>query len=369
MTELQLKAIRKKISDSGSRTSASTNGFGLGPIDFSMQHGEFFALLGPSGCGKTTLLKLVAGLLEPDAGDLLLNGTSLRNIPAEKRGFGMVFQQSLLFPHMNVGENVAFGLKMQGISKRERLEKATEMLSAVGLDGFGSRHPFALSGGQQQRVSLARALVTKPHLLLMDEPFSALDPEIREDMRELVKKLHRELKTTILYVTHDREEAFFLADRIGVMKDGELLQVGVPQEMYESPNSPNMALFLGARNVFEGQLSDGWFSSGSLQIPLIQLSADGSSQIGWLVLRPEIFEIEHGHVVAHDDEVHRACTTIQGTVRQSTFRQGFHYMLVDVGDRTLDVMHRAVSDYRPIDGEPITLRCDAKSIHFIPSRK
>lgn len=369
MTELRLKAIRKQYQDGASRR-ATRNDFGLGPLDLSIPDGEFFALLGPSGCGKTTLLKLVAGLLEPTSGDLLLDNESLRSTPAEKRGFGMVFQQALLFPHMNVEENIAFGLKMHGVSKRERLQKAKEMLTAVGLDGFGSRHCSALSGGQQQRVSLARALVTKPPLLLMDEPFSALDPEVREEMRELVKTLHRELGTTILFVTHDREEAFFLADRMGVMKDGHLLQVGAPQSIYENPNRADVAGFLGAKNVIAGVVREGKFCSGSLRVELPQLHGDSPGQPGWLVLRPEIFDIVHVQTAVDDDrENPKFHATLHGTVRQSSFRQGFHHMKVAVANHTLDVMHKALADYRPAEGDPITLDYDPRNLRFIPEGK
>lgn len=369
MTKLQLEAISKQFGGARQRTSNQKDAFSLGPIDLSIRDGEFFALLGPSGCGKTTLLKMVAGLLEPSSGHLLLGGQRLTNIPAEKRGFGMVFQQALLFPHMNVEENIAFGLKMQGVPKSERLSKAREILTAVGLAGFGSRSPSALSGGQQQRVSLARSLVTQPRLLLMDEPFSSLDPEIREDMRQLVKMLHRDLKTTILFVTHDRDEASFLADRMGVMKAGRLLQVGAPQEIYQNPNSRDVALFLGAKNVIEGELVQGQFRSGSLHIELPQGQGDSSNRAGWLVLRPEIFEMVHEPTTADDEQTLKWHATIQGTVRQSSFRQGFHYMKVDVGKHALDVMHKAVSDYRPADGESIALRYHPRNLRFIPNSK
>ncbi len=370
MTQLRLEGIEKRYSAPIFSGPSKSPVFMLKPIYLTVDEGEFFALLGPSGCGKTTLLKLVAGLLMPDRGDIRLDEESIKHISAENRGFGMVFQQPLLFPHMNVEENVAFGLKMQGVSRSGRLAKAREMLTAVGLSDFGSRHPSALSGGQQQRVSLARALVTKPRLLLMDEPFSALDAGLREEMRELVSSLHKELGTTILFVTHDRDEAFFLADRIGVMKDGDLLQVGRPQKMYENPNSPDVALFLGARNVVEGEAVGGWFSSNSFRIRIPNIHEDSSHRAGWLVLRPEIFEAVREVVSSHEVQVSQdlplSLSSIQGVVRQSAFRQGFHHMKVDVGTQILDVMHKAMADYRPMDGELITLTCDARNVHFIP---
>src|SRR5690606_37028628 len=179
------------------------------------------------------------------------------------RRFAMVFQQPLLFPHMTVEDNVAFGLKMQKAGKKERIERARNMLSHVGLEGYGRRFPNELSGGQQQRVALARALVADPRLLLMDEPFSALDPSLREEMRELLGRIQKELGVTVVFVTHDREEAFHLSDRIGIMSEGELLQVGTAKELYERPATAEVASFLGMKNIVPGTIAEGRFSAPS----------------------------------------------------------------------------------------------------------
>ncbi|EMF47882.1 spermidine/putrescine ABC transporter, ATP-binding protein [Planococcus halocryophilus Or1] len=228
--------------------------FSLHPINLTIHEGEFFSLLGPSGCGKTSLLKLVAGLLPADNGEIWIGDQNFTQVPSEARNFAMVFQQSLLFPHMTVEDNVAFGLKMQKVDKKQRIAKARDMLEHVGLQGYGSRFPDRLSGGQQQRVALARALVANPRVLLMDEPFSALDPGLREEMRDLLSRIQLEFRVTVLFVTHDREEAFSLSDRIAVMSNGELLQVGSSKEIYEQPLTTKVASFLGLKTSLEETL-------------------------------------------------------------------------------------------------------------------
>lgn len=348
MTHLELKEIKKRYEN-----------FSLQSMDLTVQEGEIFALLGPSGCGKTTLLKLIAGLMKPDQGDLYYNGQRITTISAEKRGFGMVFQQALLFPHMNVEENVAFGLKMQGVPKEDRFKKANEMLSHVGLEGFGKRHPSELSGGQQQRVSLARALVFNSRLLLMDEPFSALDPEIREEMRELLLQIHQKHKVTVIFVTHDREEAYILANRVGIMKDGVLLQVGKPKELYENPCHPEVACFLGAKNVWKGILQEGQFITDHLQLPLYH-SKERFPQSGWLVIRPEVLRV----VSSREDRVQEG--SIQGMIQNVSFRQGFYHLKVSISPEMLDVIHQVEPDFHPNPGDLVTLTYDVRKIRFIP---
>jgi ABC-type Fe3+/spermidine/putrescine transport system ATPase subunit len=207
--------------------------------------GELIVLLGPSGCGKTTLLKIIAGLLEPGSGDLLFGDRVFTGMPAERREAAMVFQKALLFPHLSVAENVAFGLKMRKIPGDESARRVAEALEMVQLEGFGERKPRELSGGQEQRVSLARALVTRPRVLLLDEPFSALDVGLRAEMRTLVRQLQRRLQITTVFVTHDQEEAVTIADRIALLLDGEIVQVGKPRDFYISPKTPEAARFFG----------------------------------------------------------------------------------------------------------------------------
>ena len=200
-------------------------------VEFSVKGGELMGLLGPSGCGKSTLLKAVAGILPPKSGSILIGGEDMANVPPHKRGAVIVFQDMRLFPNMTALENVAFPIKMQGVPKRQRLEQAGQLMKSVQLCGLESRRINELSGGQQQRVALARALAAQPRLLLLDEPFTALDNELKEEIRALVLELHKKFRTTTVLVTHDRQEAFAMADRIAVMRDGRVMRQGARDEM------------------------------------------------------------------------------------------------------------------------------------------
>lgn len=207
--------------------------------------GQLTSLLGPSGCGKTTLLKVIAGLLKPTSGSLLLNGEPADHLPAEKREAAMVFQKPLLFPHMSVQENVAFGLRVRRFNGVETKRRVLEMLERLQIGELANHRPSQLSGGQEQRVSLARALVTNPKVLLLDEPFSALDESLREEMRTLLRKVQRELRITTVFVTHDQEEAAQLSDQIVLLLDGTVAQQGTPQELFSKPRTSQVAAFLG----------------------------------------------------------------------------------------------------------------------------
>ena len=200
-------------------------------VDFSVKSGELMGLLGPSGCGKSTLLKAVAGILPPKSGSILIGGENMANVPPHKRGAVIVFQDMRLFPNMTALENVAFPIKMRGVPKRQRLEQAKQLMKSVQLCGLERRRINELSGGQQQRVALARALAAQPRLLLLDEPFTALDNELKEEIRALVLELHKKFRTTTVLVTHDRQEAFAMADRIAVMRDGRVMRQGARDEM------------------------------------------------------------------------------------------------------------------------------------------
>ncbi|MBE1534795.1 ABC transporter ATP-binding protein [Actinomadura algeriensis] len=223
-------------------------------VDLAVAPGEFFSLLGPSGCGKTTVLRMVAGFEEPSAGEVRLDGRGVNGIPAERRDVNMVFQSYALFPHMSVFDNVAFGLRRRGAGKAEVRTRVGEMLEMVDLSGRGRRRPGELSGGQQQRVALARALVNRPRALLLDEPLGALDLRLRQAMQAELKRLQRDVGVTFVYVTHDQGEALTMSDRIAVMNEGRIEQVGTPRDVYERPATRFAAGFIGTSNVLDGEV-------------------------------------------------------------------------------------------------------------------
>jgi ABC-type Fe3+/spermidine/putrescine transport system ATPase subunit len=219
-------------------------------VDLELAEGEFFALLGPSGCGKTTLMRLLAGFEQPDAGRILLSGQDIAGLPPHRRPTSLMFQTYALFPHLSVAGNVGFGLKQQGWEKARAAERVAEMLRLVRLEGLDGRKPHQLSGGQRQRVALARALAPEPKVLLLDEPLAALDRRLREDTQLELKAIQRTLGLTFMIVTHDQDEAMAVADRMAVMKDGRIAQAGPPREVYERPASRDVAEFIGEANLF-----------------------------------------------------------------------------------------------------------------------
>ncbi|MEL7977140.1 ABC transporter ATP-binding protein [Isoptericola sp. F-RaC21] len=229
----------------------------LAGLDLTVRAGEFIALLGPSGCGKSTALNCLAGLLPLTHGQILLDGRRVDTVPSEKRGFGMVFQSYALFPHLTVEKNVAFGLQMRGLPRAEISRRVAEAIGLVKLEDHAKKLPGQLSGGQQQRVAIARAVVLEPSLVLMDEPLSNLDAKLRLDMRTEIRRLHQELGLTTIYVTHDQEEALSLADRLVVLREGRVQQVGTPDDLYDHPRNWHVADFMGYRNILAGTLDDG----------------------------------------------------------------------------------------------------------------
>jgi iron(III) transport system ATP-binding protein len=265
----------------------------LADLSFSLAPGEIASLLGPSGCGKTTLLRAIAGLLQPSAGTIRLGtqlvGLSSVVLPAHKRQTGYVPQQGALFPHLNVARNIAFGLDKKSYSKQEITAITQEMLALIGMAGYENQMPTELSGGQQTRVALARALAVKPKMILLDEPFSALDAELRNELRTDVVALLRAQGTTAILVTHDREEALVSSDKVVLMRDGKIAQMGTPEEVYESPISPSIAVSTGDALVLDAQK----FSNGSISYAISQ-SASGQtpSESGFVVIRPEEISIK-----------------------------------------------------------------------------
>ena len=256
----------------------------LDQLTLDVPSGSLTALLGPSGCGKTTVLRIIAGLLAPDAGDVRCDGASILALPPEARGVVMVFQAPLLFPHLTVAGNIGFGLRMRGLPKAQVASRVAEMLEMVQLQGFGGRSPSQLSGGQAQRVALARALILKPRVLLLDEPLSSLDAHLRAEMRDLIKGLQRALGITTVFVTHDQEEAVVLADRIGLILDGRLCQHDAPAQFYQRPASSVVAQFFGGRNFVPGRAERVVFHNALGPLTLPPGMAQGP---GLLTIRPE----------------------------------------------------------------------------------
>src|SRR6266436_2240681 len=236
-------------------------------VTFSVKEGELMALLGPSGGGKTTVLRMIAGLEMPTTGDVFIRGQRVNDLPVQKRNIGFVFQNYALFKSMNVSRNIAFGLKIKKWKRADIKSRVDELLELFGLQGLDKRYPHQLSGGQRQRVAIARALAPKPSVLLLDEPFGAVDAKIRQELREWLATLHRELNVTTIFVTHDQEEALELADRIVIFSKGTLEQVGSPREVYEHPANEFVARFIGVMNVLELEVSGGVARFGELEFP------------------------------------------------------------------------------------------------------
>ncbi len=260
--------------------------------------GELFFLLGPSGCGKTTCLRMVAGFYRPDGGELRFGDRVINAVPPHKRNTGMVFQNYALWPHLSVRGNVEYGLKVRKVPAAERERRVKEALDMVRLGHLADRYPSQMSGGQQQRVALARALVVRPDVLLLDEPLSNLDAQLRLEMRAEIKRLHREQQTTALYVTHDQEEALSIADRVAILRDGDLMQVGAPRDLYRAPNSRFVAEFIGETNFLPGQIKA--VSSDSLDVQtdagLIRAARPAGKwapdQSVWCSIRPESWHLQ-----------------------------------------------------------------------------
>lgn len=260
-------------------------------VSLDIADGELFVLLGPSGSGKSTLLRMIAGLTSADGGSIVLHGRDVTSLPPQKRGTGFVFQNYALFPNMTVEENIAFGLDVQGVPKAQRQARVAELLDIIDMSELGERLPAQLSGGQQQRVAVARALAANPAVMLLDEPFGALDVKIRSQLRRSLRQIQRKLKFTAILVTHDQEEAFELADRIGIIDNGKLLEVGTPDQLYRTPRHRFTAGFLGAANLFPAHRNGTSVHIGEITIPAPAGTDHLSGQPVELLLRPESIDL------------------------------------------------------------------------------
>lgn len=327
----------------------------LHALDLEIERGTLFALLGPSGCGKTTTLRLIAGFEQPSSGHIYIRGKDVTGVPAYKRSFGMVFQNFALFPHLTVAENVAFGLKMRGASKSDIRSKVTNALDLVELGRFGDRYPRQLSGGQQQRVALARAVVFEPDVLLLDEPLSALDKMLREQMQVEIRHLQQRLKMTTVFVTHDQEEALTMSDKVAVMKDGRIQQTGTPREIYDRPATEFVATFLGASNILEATVrrhdAGGAFvdlAGNSLHLDALDAAPGAKVRFA---LRPEKIAIDNA-------------SDIKATVREAIYRGAQTFLYLDLGGMPVNaVIQNAGVEPVALDaGATVGLRWDCSNM-------
>lgn len=342
MTKLCLTGIKKQYPGN---PQPSVKDFNL-----TVEPGEMVAFLGPSGCGKTTTLKMIAGLEEPTEGDITFNGETILQIPPEKREVSMVFQKPLLFPHMSVYDNVAFGLRMRKVEKGIIDEKVRNMLAMVRLEGYEKRRVTQLSGGQEQRISLARGLVIEPRLLMLDEPLSALDAALRIEMRELIRSIQRQLGVTTIFVTHDQEEAVMLADKIGLMFDGKLQQYDTPEKFYEQPRTKRVAEFFGCCNFIKGHQKgkDVETAYGKYHLEHIE-PADREV---YVPVRNEAFEEYNGE------------GALLATVLSRIFMGTNVRYIVQIGDERFHVSLDATTIYK--EGDVISLRMLEQRLWAVP---
>jgi len=311
---------------------------------------EFITFLGPSGCGKTTTLRIIAGFLQPDSGEVIFDGKVINELPPHKRQLNTIFQRYALFPHLNVYENIAFGLRLRKISEKEIKETVTEMLSLVNLKGFERRNISSLSGGQQQRVAIARALAVKPKILLLDEPLGALDLKLRKDMQVELKNIQKRLGITFIYVTHDQEEALSMSDTIVVMNGGKIQQIGTPLDIYNEPKNAFVADFIGESNIIEGVMrADFWVEMAGNKFKCLDKGFGIDEEVD-VVVRPEDVDI----VKAEDG-------MISGKVTSITFK-GVHYEII-VEIKGFKWMIQS-TDYQEV-GSTIGLVIEPDAIHIM----
>jgi len=341
---------------------------GVEDINIDIKSGEFFTFLGPSGCGKTTTLRMIAGFYFPTSGKIAFDNEDITTVKPNKRNIGMVFQNYALFPHMTVFENIAFGLQVRKLSKsviKEKVEKAQEFVRLV---GYGNRKITELSGGQQQRVALARALVIEPDILLLDEPLSNLDAKLREETRVEIKRLQVELGITTVYVTHDQHEAMAMSDRIMVMSEGEVQQIGTPQEIYNKPDNRFVASFIGETNILEGTIievsdhhvtvdvGDGILLKGLRENSSPHVDIAEGKKVS-LSIRPEIIKDGEGP------------NSVQGTIQLTEFSGVSINYLVKVGNHELNVMIINSGSNIMERGDSITLSIPENGIYFMSEKR
>ncbi|WP_028586020.1 ABC transporter ATP-binding protein [Desulfogranum mediterraneum] len=325
-------------------------------LHLEVAQGEMVALLGPSGGGKTSILKTIAGLLPPLSGTIRINGQMVNQVAAEKREVVLIFQKPLLFPFLDVGENIGFGLRMQGIHGARAAREIAEMAELTGLGGLERRKIQQLSGGQQQRVALARGLVLRPSLLLLDEPLSNLDPDLRQQMRELIQAVCRQTRTTTLFVSHDQSEALMLSDRVALLLGGSIRQLGTPRELFYRPADREVAAFFGCSNLLEGVIMDRHFSCAGLPLALPLPSTQPSAQVEGkrciVAIRPEQIELAGG-----------GADTLTARVESLSFEGALTRLEVRLGSCRLTVLSPHPG---PSPGSDVQLAIPASAIHVLP---
>jgi len=320
----------------------------ISKLSLTVCEGELLSILGPSGVGKTTLLKTIAGLTPPIHGAISIDGKNVAGIPADQRDTVLLFQKPLLFPFLTVSENIGFGLKMKKWEKKQIKEKSEEVMELTEISNIGAQKPHQLSGGQQQRVALARALVLEPSILLLDEPFSNLDADLRQKMQRLIQRLQKETETTMLFVTHDQSEAFIISDRIALLIDGQIRQVDTPEKLYKSPATTEVAHFFGNPNILSGTIDDGLLHTGKLKIPV---HLPGATQVT-AIIRPEDI------IISTSQDTHG----LPGVVIEKRFEGALTRLILQLEHVTLTVLSFS-SDFRIDQQIWITLPPD--SIHLI----
>jgi len=310
-------------------------------VDLVIKPGEFICFLGPSGCGKTTLLRIITGFEQQTNGNLVYDGKVINDVIPQKRDFGIVFQSYALFPNMTVHQNIAFGLNMRKVPKRLSDERVSEILQLVGLTEWERHYPSQLSGGQQQRVALGRAIAIKPRVLLLDEPLSALDAKIRLRLRTVIKKLQEELGITMIYVTHDQEEALAMADRVVIMRNGEIRQIGTPWEIYKEPKTSFIAEFVGTSNFITAKKKNGKAQFGQLEMVVSNLD-DTDSETVYLAIRPENIELldenisSENYLLSNIVEVEAEIINFLGAIVRVTFTLEAEEMIVDISEKEFE---------------------------------
>ncbi|MCF2136947.1 MAG: ABC transporter ATP-binding protein [Candidatus Thorarchaeota archaeon] len=345
MVRVELRSLSRVFAD-GTR---------IGPIDLTIEHGELMTLLGPSGAGKTTTLRMVAGFIRPDSGNLLFDDKSVLNVPPRDREIGMVFQSTALFPNMNVFQNISFSLDMAGWPFEEVVSRVEELADLLNIRGLLNRHVNEISGGEAQRVALARALARNPRLLLLDEPLSALDPQLRERLQAEIRRIQKKLDITALYVTHSQEEAFAMSDKIAVLRDGVVVQVGEPEALYEHPQDEFVAQFIGDGNVFEGTIIESQSDLMKVQMDGFHFTIAGDGPTGERVT----FAIKPEDISVNTDPG----SEIEGVVQSVVPRVGVYRVTVSLDGCSVvaliddvDLAHRL----RAAIGERVSLSFDPR---------